>query len=316
MSDLNLLTLNLRLFEGGAAGGGDGGGASAGEASGNSGEETAKIVYTPRHGRANTGDNGLLIDNSKPQEVPAAGEDKGAQPKPEDRNAMFEQMINGEYKDLFADRVQNIINRRFKESKGMEERLNQLQPLMDMMMSRYNIADGDIGKLQSAIENDDVYWDMAADEAGMTPDQYRQMKKLEAENQRLIQAEKQRRGEEQAQAQVQDWVRQAEAMRETYPNFDLNTEIQDRNFQALVKSGVSLEHAYRVMHLDEMIGNAVASNEKMMTDNIRAKGMRPSENGVSANGAGFTVSKSVNNLTKQERAALAREAERGKHISF
>ena len=55
--------------------------------------------------------------------------------------------------------------------------------------------------------------------------------------------------------------------------------------------------------------------EQLVTDNIRAKGSRPLENGTSQQGA-FIVKNDVNALTKEDRAEIARRVRRGEVISF
>jgi len=72
----------------------------------------------------------------------------------EDRRAAFESLISGEYKDEFASRVQQIINRRFRDRNGLEERLFKVSPILDMLMAKYKIKDGDIDSLIESMEQE------------------------------------------------------------------------------------------------------------------------------------------------------------------
>ena len=72
----------------------------------------------------------------------------------------------------------------------MEAQLSQQKPILDMLMQRYKIGDGDLSKLSAAIENDDAYWSEAAEEAGMSVEQYKQFQKLQRENLALRQAQR------------------------------------------------------------------------------------------------------------------------------
>ncbi len=72
---------------------------------------------------------------------------------PDTRRADFERLINGEYKDLFTERVSGIINRRFAENKRTEaSRLKQRQELIDSRLR--TAADG--FSQQSALAADEA----------------------------------------------------------------------------------------------------------------------------------------------------------------
>ena len=57
------------------------------------------------------------------------------------------------------------------------------------------------------------------------------------------------------------------------------------------------------------------SAAQQVTDNVRARGARPAENGVSS-GSGFLVKSDVSKLTKKDRAEIARRAAHGEKIVF
>lgn len=118
-------------------------------------------------------------------------------------------------------------------------------------------------------------------------------------------------GRERAEAQLRDWDSQAEQVRTLYPSFDLGREAQNRNFLALLRSGVPVRQAFEVLHMDEIR----AATERAVTANIKAKGSRPQENGAGA-AAGFTVKDGVSRLTARDRAEYARRAARGEVITF
>lgn len=42
-----------------------------------------------------------------------------------------------------------------------------------------------------------------------------------------------------------------------YQGFDLMQELQNPEFLSLLKAGTPVEHAYRVLHFDELMGSAV-----------------------------------------------------------
>ena len=156
----------------------------------------------------------------------------------EAKRQAFEDMIAGEYKDIFQEKFQQAFNRRFKESKAMEQSLSNQKPIMDILMQRYNIADGDMAKLQEAIENDNAYWEEAAEKSGLTVEQYKAMQKLERENAEFHRMRQQQIGQQRAQQQVNAWMQEAEKVKQIYPTFDFNTEAGNRDFLGLLKSGI------------------------------------------------------------------------------
>lgn len=324
---MEVLEANLTIFAGAASGaaGGDG----AGDASGDSGETNNPSVAGKKSGDLKNvvygkQSDAVVTDAAGDGRDGAAGQSKEGDiivqnnAEAERRNA-YNELINGEYKDLYTQDTQNMINKRFKEMKTLQAQVDSYLPVIDTLMQRYKITDGDIGKLQNAIENDTAYLTEAADEAGMTVDQFKAFQKLERENKALMQAQQSQQMQEQVNAQVQQWVKEAEALKQTFPNFDLNKEVQDPNFVAMLKKGVPVEHAFKVIHFDDIIQEAMhttaVTQEQRIVDNVRARGMRPAENGVSQRSA-FTVKDDVSKLTKKDRAEIARRVARGETISF
>ena len=115
------------------------------------------------------------------------------------------------------------------------------------------------------------------------------------------------------------WNAEAAELQKTYPGFSLEAESQNQNFLNMLKAGVPMEHAYRVLHYDELMSgtvNKVAGDmQKAVTDHIRARGQRPAENG-SFQSSPFTVKDDVSKLSKADRAEIAKRVARGERISF
>lgn len=89
----------------------------------------------------------------------------------ETAKATFDDLINGDYKEDFQSKVDEIIQKRFKNSKKSEEKLEKLAPVIEMFASRYGV-DGDfdsldVDKLKSFVEEDDSFYEQAAIDAGM-----------------------------------------------------------------------------------------------------------------------------------------------------
>ena len=319
-----LFPLDLSLFgEGGGAAGAAAGGDGA---TGAQGETTAAPAAT-RRGKA--GENTVLYGKqaqpaAAETSAPDAGESKQGDvivtsDALEAKRKAFRDMVQGEYKDIYTEETQRIINSRFKQTKGLEDALAAQQPVIDMLAQRYKLDGKDMGKLVEAVENDNAYWEEAADEAGMTVEQYKKFQKLERENRQLLNAERQRAGEAAAQNQLQQWYTQAEEARKKFPRLNIEEEAKNPQFINMLRAGVPVEHAYKTLHFDEIMSDAMTTSaavtERRVVDNVRAKGARPRENGTAAQN-GFTIKDDVSKLTRKDRAEIARRVARGDLISF
>ena len=235
----------------------------------------------------------------------------------EERRKAYYDLINGEYKDIDQARFQDTFNKRFKEVKGMEAELAEYKELADMLRGKYSTDD--VKQLKNALREDTEYWEQVAEERGMTVEQYHAMQKLERENAELKAIRQRQIGQQQFQQQIDDWYQQADKVKEIYPSFDFKTEAQNPEFLSLLRNGNSVEHAYKVLHFDELTQNAarVAAQtaDAQAQARIKSKASRPSENGTSSQSAAI-VRNDVSSLTRKERAEIARRVQRGEKITF
>lgn len=326
-SDIQHVTLDL--FDGAAGAAASGAGEGAG--SGTQGETQQTSPAATRRGSSGEYSNVKFGKQDQPAAAgdqqaapPAAGEEskKGVETTSdtlEDKRKAFRALVDGEYKDQYTEDTQRIIDRRFRETKNLETQLSQQKPILDMLMQRYKIADGDLGKLTQAIENDNAYWSQAAEEAGMSVEQYKQFQKLQRENAQLLQAQRRSQNQQAAEKQLQKWYQEAEAMKADYPGFDLGRESQDPQFLSMLRSGVPVKLAYEVMHMDEIKSTVAQTTaqqtEKQVVEGIRAKGARPAENGTSSQ-SGFVVKDDPAKWTKKDRAEIVRRVQRGEQIKL
>lgn len=330
-NNLTLLEINLHLFDGAAGGeGASAEGASTVQAT-ESAPKAAKSIGGSRRSKTGEFDNvifGKQADVQADGEThSAAGSDatgagKGVETTSntrEERIKAFDSFME-ENKDLYSERFQTDFNKRFNsEIKGNRDTIAAQKPIIDMLMQRYGIADGDMTKLQSALEEDHSYWEQAADEAGLTVEQYHRMNQIERENAELKQMRQRQVADQRAQQQMNAWYAEAEQVKQLYPIFDFQLEAQNKAFTDLLKAGIGVQKAYELVHMDD-IKNATAraaaqTASEQMTAKIKSKAARPTENGISSQGAAI-VKSDVHNLTKKERAEIARRVARGETISF
>ena len=309
-SKLKLFLPVLVLFDGGEGGGGEGAAESGGP-------QAEVPVYHPRNQRSG-GELANVVYGKQESDSDAGNREVVSSDAQAERASRWNE-ARQEFKAEFDGEVQRIINKRFGETKGLQEQLEAVSPVIDLLRDRYGVTDGDMDALMSAMEEDDSYWQDAADEQGMTVEQYKQFKRYERENAELNQQIRAIRQQEQADNQLRQWWQQGEELKRSYPSFDLQREAQNPEFLRLLQSGVPVDHAFQVIHMEEIMqgvaANTAKAAERQITANIRARGARPAEAGASGK-AGFTVKNDVSKLTRKDRAEIAKRAMRGETIEF
>lgn len=314
---MNLIyALDLHLFgEGGAAAGGEAG--AQGEAA-----QPAAVPGSTRRGKS--GDLSNVLYGSEADSIAPAAEEKKPEVKTtsntlDDKRKAFREMINGDYKDIYTEEFQNAFNRRFPDYKNLQQQVENARPILDKLSARYNILDGDLSKLAKAIDEDNSYWAAAAEEAGMPEDVYREYSQMRQQNAELLRFQEQQQAMAAANETMQRWFQEADLVKAKFPQFDFNKELENPEFVRQLRHGTPIEHAYKMLHFDELMSNAMQNTaittQKAVTENIRAKGARPAENGT-ASQSPFTVKRSVSQLTKADRAEIAARVNRGEPISF
>ena len=284
-----LMTLNLQLF----AEGGDGGTGSAGATGANGTAAVSQTTITDADGTTAT-----TID----------------------REAEFEKLIKGEYKDLYDARMQDTIKNRLKGQKETVEKYEALAPTLETLAKKYGVDASDIKALNKAIEEDDAYYEEEALEMGVTVEQLKEIKKLKRENAELNKLRDEQNAKEAAEKKVAGWMKESEQVKAIYPQFDLKGELQNPKFVDLLRvPGVDVRTAYELTHKDEIIAGAMQFTaktvEKKIADKIAANGARPTENGLNSQSASLTKS-DVSQLSKADILDIQRRVARGEKISF
>ena len=296
--------LNLQLFAEGAGEGGTAEGQGV----------TGAAALPQTKGEKNNPLSGVKYGIQ--EEAPAAEVQNTATP---DRNAVFEALIKGEYKDLYDAKVQDTIQKRLKGQKEIVDKYNALQPIREILAKKHGVDAEDIDALFNAIEEDDSYFEEEALERNMTVKQLKEFKKMQRENAELKaqmdEAQKQENGKKLYAA----WMQQADEAKKVYPSFDLRAEMNNPKFVDLLRSNIDVRTAYEVLHKDEIIPAAMQFTaktvESKLAKSIAANGSRPSENGMSSQSAAV-VKSDVSQLSKADRAEIIRRVQRGEKIRF
>lgn len=308
----------LQLF----ADGGDGGAAAGAE--GATGVQSPAAGENPPQKRRKENPlanvkYGMQPEGKRADGQSAAGNESAAegQAKPS-----FEDLIKGEYKEEFGQRVQSIIQQRFKDNGENERKLAAMNPLLEMLGRKYNVDPTDVDKLTQIVGDDDSLYEEEAMQRGMSVESLKAVKKLERENEQLKAQEEQSQQEMMMRQHFDALAKQADEARQLYPALDLMQEMQNPMFARLTAPGVGVDvrTAYEVVHRDEMRGAemqyAAQRSAERMANAVRSNTARPVENGLSSQQQNVVVKSDPRMLTKADRAEIRERVRRGEKIAF
>ena len=230
--------------------------------------------------------------------------DAGDQEETPDKGQEFENLINGEYKEQYHAHTEKMVQGRLHK---LRSRVDATDPIIEVLSTRYGLSSTDPAAILKAVNEDRSYLREQADQNGVTEDVQSKLNELKAvkarnevDEQRAILS----RGIEEAKAQ--------------FPDFDLDTEMENPDFIRAMQSGSTVAKAYQFAHFDELIGGAMKRTadvikEKTIND-IKARGLRPQENGSSHASAQSSIN--IKELSLDKINELIERAEGGEEITL
>ena len=257
-----------------------------------------------------------VYGQGRPQAAPAPEQAQGAPGQgaegqvpagnePNDLQARWEAAKKGEFKDLYGQDVQRAVQDRFKNQNDANKQLNDMQPMLKALMKKAGVDS--VAELQEMILNDDSLYEEEAEERGLTTEQLKEFKAIEAENARL------KRAEESAQIRkhVDGLMRQGEELKAMFPDFDFFKEMENPQFRAMTgpEMGMTVEQAYYALHGKEMVPQLMAYGmqraQNQMGQTIQAQRARPAEGAMNGkNQAAAEPKLNPANLPRSERNKL------------
>lgn len=294
------IVVNLRLFDGE----GETPSGSEGQAANTSQQTQSEVIV---YGK------GEVQDESSSQTVNTDANAQASQPTPEDRAANFKKLIE-EYKDEYTDHFNRHVSNRFKEYKTLETKASTLEPIVNTIMKYYGVETvEDLSK----IIDDDMLSEIAANEGFTDVEKYKKAKADEKDAELFRNAQKDDETKKQTQAKVDDWLNQGSKLKETLPEFDFHKESENQEFLNLLESGFSVEKAYKVVHMDDIIRSASATAaknaEKNVIQDIQSNGQRLKENGTKPT-PGVIRKIDPSKFTEADFLEIERRAARGEKI--
>lgn len=239
----------------------------------------------------------------------------------------FDSLIKGKYKKEYNAAVKSAIDKRFKNQQDLQSKMDMITPMMQQLALRYGVDTGPDGRipieaLMSKVMEDDSMYEDEAYERGMSVDDLKQLKALERENNMLKQ-------QRQRSAEQEEWdriVEQGNAVKEVYPDFDLDMEMQNPDFGRLLatmqRSGFpnALQVAYEAVHREELMSGAMRyaaqQTQQKISKSVQSGMQRPVENGTSQRSAGAPTALDPSKLSKEQIDDIKRRAARGERITF
>lgn len=241
------------------------------------------------------------------------------EPNPSDnqkqRLAYADLIKSDEYKDEHKAYMDKTIGDRLKKYKGMEDKLSKSSEILDIIATKYGISPDDenfLDVLKEKAQADDSYYEQYAMEHDVSPDEARRIVTMERKVKQIESEKAQAEKDAQMQEQVRVLRMNAEKTKAQFPQFDLETELQDERFRRLCfTNNGDTTAAYMACHWNEILPNTVqmaTKQAKQQTVNAIASGQsRPVENGMSSSPASVVASDFKNMSLAQLRDYAARQ---------
>ena len=299
----------LQFFADGAAGGADGGdGADSGVNPADAGQDAGVITDD-----ADRIADQLNIPQDKRERFNKA-QKKRAAAQPETKQAAPEAQKGDPWDEFFKDpqnkqRLQDMLSERGRkateERQRSQEMMDKLGPMFRLFSDRYGIEakDGlpDIDAITAAVTNDDAFFEDKAFEKGENVEKTKSdwKQELEAEQRKKVEREQQLR------QHFMGMQQQGQKLKEMFPDFDLQKELQDPEFlrRTSPEGGLSVEEAYYSLHHNDILRAQLAAlTQKVMADVARTQPNRPRENG-SAAATPVVASPNFATMSRDERRA-------------
>lgn len=300
MNLYRLLRINLKMFDGEAAGA-----ATPPAEGGNAANAQQQSGETVIYGIQDTGSSPDAQDKSANKSNPEKTETSV-----EARKTAYAK-FKEEYKDMFGEDVKGLIKQRFKNNNGLEQKLAQVSPILDLLMDQHGVSD--YSALHQLIQNN-AYVELA-EKDGLTVDQVKQIHELKSQNRQLQNKFATEQEEKATNQRIADWYSQADTVKQKYPSFDLAQWAGNEKFLELLSNGVQVEAAYELCDLENIKKGIAQQVQSNVVKDIQARGQRPTENATKPT-QGVVFKNSVKDLTDKDLDEIVRRVRNGEKIRF
>lgn len=236
-----------------------------------------------------------------------------------DLQARWESAKKGEFAKLYGQDVQNAIRDRFKGQAAERAELEgyrKLEPMLKVLRDRAGVEDNEA--LSNQVLDDDSLYEEEANKAGMTVAAYKDYLKFKQEHDQHVREQAEQQRLDAVGRHYMGLTRQAEEMKQKFPDFSLDRELQNPNFLKLTSPeiGLSVEDAYFAVHHKElgpqMMAYGMQRAKNQMAQTIMANGSRPREGGLNTRNTAADMQINPKRLSRQERNKIYEQIHAGK----
>lgn len=195
-----------------------------------------------------------------------------------------------EYKEEHQAYMDKTIGDRLKKYKGVEETNGKYKAILDTVAQKYGVNPDDenfLDTLSQKVEADDSYYEQYALEHDVSTEEARNIVTMERKA-RMYDAQKEEaEKQERMRERIMTLRKNAEATKSRFPNFDLDSAMQNEQFRRLcAATNGDTTAAYMACNWNEIIPNTVQMASKQiqeqMSQSIASNKSRPIENGISS----------------------------------
>ena len=224
------------------------------------------------------------------------------------------QSFKERFKNEYQADLQRVIDKRFKNAKKVEAerdalraKSEQFEPLMHALYEKYG-TEAPEELINRVLQETHPHGEAAGQKA----------EKGAADNNTATAADAEESERLQAQI-VEHWQAEANALKDLYPAFSLEEEIENDRFSTALQSGMSVRDAYQYAHFDEILSGVIQYTAQGVKNSMQAaravRSARPAENGTRS-GAAAVVKSDVSKLSKADIEEINQRVLRGERIIF
>lgn len=296
--------LNLQLFAEGGDGGGEG--AASGVTAADPGQQRLLELGVPAdklRKRAQRSAPALpqgavatapRQEQQQTTEQAAAAENPTEEPKSTPARMSWDEIMRD---PEYNRQMQAVVQSRLRSAKGAEEALGKLTPALELLARKHgqDPAKMDYEALAKAISDDNGYYEDKALEMGVSLETAKRIDQQERETARQQRQQQVTLEQQKFRDHIAKLEQQGEALKQTFPGFDLRAELNNPVFARMTSPnvGISVADAYYAVHRNEIQTAAMQvtaqKTAEKLSNAIQSGSRRPVENGTGGQAPSVTT---------------------------